>query len=70
MAETAFVTDHHLPGQTAAGFLRRVMNAMAFSLAELGTAIADARSELRLHQAMRGFDQAQLRDIGLDRDAC
>ncbi len=70
MAETTFVTDHHLPGRTAPDSPRQIMSGFGFSFAELTTGIAEARRELRLNQDLRGFDPVQLRDLGLDRGAC
>ncbi len=70
MAETIFITEHHRPTRTAGSLPGRIMDAIGFSFAELSAAITEARSELRLDQAMRGFDRRQLRDIGLDRGAC
>jgi hypothetical protein len=70
MAETTFVTNDHVPGRTAMGFLGRIKNAFGRAFAELGEAIAEARRELRIEQAKRGFSFEQLRDLGLDRGAC
>ena len=70
MAETIFVTDHHRLTRTAVNLPGRIMDVVGFSFAELSAAITEARNELRLDQAMRGFDRRQLRDIGLDRGAC
>lgn len=70
MADTTFVADHHVPSRAAVGLVARFKDALRLSLAELGETIAEARRELKLHQAMRSFDRRQLRDLGLDRNAC
>ncbi len=70
MADTAFVATHRFPGQAAVGLIGRIRSLFDFTSADLASAVDEARRELRMHQAMRGFQRWQLRDLGLDRSAC
>ena len=47
MAHVTFVTDHRPSGRSAGLLPRRIMDIFGFSLAELGTAIAEARRDSR-----------------------
>ncbi len=70
MANAAVVATHRVPGPTALGLIGRLRSAVETSLAALSAEIAESRRELKLKQAMRGFDGRHLRDLGLDRNAC
>ena len=70
MADTTFVATNRFPGREAISLMGRFRSLFDFSSADLAIAISEARRELKMHQAMRGFQRWQLRDLGLDRSAC
>lgn len=70
MANAAVVATHRLPGHSAHGLIGRLRSAVETFLAALSIEIDEVRRELKLQQAMRGFDDRHLRDLGLDRNAC
>lgn len=70
MADTTFVATDHFPDRPAIGLMGRIRSLFGVIPADLGIAVDEARRELKMHQAMRGFHRWQLRDLGLDRGAC
>ena len=70
MADTVFVAANRFPGQPTVGLFGRIRTLFGFTAGDLAYSIDEARRELHMHQAMRGFQSWQLRDLGLDRNAC
>jgi len=70
MADTTFVATDRFPGRPAVSLMGRIRSLFGLIPADLGNAVDEARRELKMHQAMRGFHRWQLRDLGLDRGAC
>lgn len=58
MANTIFLADNTIPGQSALDLRRRAADAI------------DGSRNLDLRSAFRGTDRSVLRDLGLDRAAC
>lgn len=58
------------PGKMVANFLWRLFQSSILLADDLATAIEDARREHRIMHALSDLPLAQLRDIGLERDAC
>ena len=58
MANTIFLADNTIPGQSAVDLRRRAADAI------------DGRRSFDLRNAFRSLDRSVLRDLGLDRAAC
>ncbi len=67
---TTYFVDRTIPGLGGADFVAKAGDAIFSTVHTIGEGVSAFRTRRQLRNGLRGLDRNQLRDLGLDRNAC